>query len=80
MGELEGVRNTYGKAMTGSEIARELGITRQAVSQALKRAIRKLYDGLMKEGLTDGPIDTVMFMREWLNITEDEDIQQFFEL
>ena len=28
---------------TGAEIARELGITRQAVSGALKRAMKKVY-------------------------------------
>ena len=31
------------RAKTGSEIARELEISRQAVSQTLKRAVTKIY-------------------------------------
>ncbi len=70
----------YEKAMTGSEIARELGITRQAVSQSLKRAISKVYYGLQEQNITESPTETIMFMRDWFGITDEEDIQQFFDL
>lgn len=68
------------RAKSGSEIARELGTSRQAVSQTLKRAVTKLYNGLQEEGITDSPTDTIMFMREYLGIQDEEDIQQFFDM
>ena len=68
------------RAMSGSEIARELGCSRQAVSQTLKRAVTKLYEGLQEQGITESPTETVMFMRDWLGVTDEEDIQQFFDM
>lgn len=70
----------YLKAKTGSEIARELDISRQAVSQSLKRAIVKVYDGLLSENICDTPTETIMFMREWFGVADDEDIHQFYDL
>lgn len=70
----------YERAMSGSEISRALGITRQAVSQALKRAMEKTYRGLLSEKITDNPIETVLFMREWFGVVDEEDIEQFFDL
>jgi predicted transcriptional regulator len=68
------------KAKTGSEIARELDISRQAVSQTLKRAVTKIYKGLQEEGITDSPTETILFMRDWLNVTDEEDLQQFYDM
>jgi DNA-binding transcriptional regulator LsrR (DeoR family) len=70
----------YQRAMSGSEISRSLGITRQAVSQALKRAMKKVYVGLQEQNITENPTETVLFMREWFGITDEEDIEQFFDL
>lgn len=70
----------YGRAMSGSEISRKLGITRQAVSQALKRAMEKTYYGLLDRKITENPTETVLFMRDWFGIIDDEDIEQFFDL
>ncbi len=68
------------RAKTGSEIARELNISRQAVSQTLKRAITKIYNGLLDERITENPTETVLCMREWLGIDDEEDLQQFFDM
>ncbi len=70
----------YERAMSGSEIARTLDISRQAVSQALKRAMTKTYNALMDENITNSPTETVLFMREWFGILDDEDIAQFLDL
>lgn len=70
----------YSQAKTGSEIARELNISRQAVSQLIKRAISKIYDGLLNEHVCDSPVDAILFMRKWFGINDDEDIQQFYDL
>lgn len=68
------------RAKTGSEIARELDISRQAVSQTLKRAVTKIYRGLLENEVTDNPTETILFMRDWFNITDEEDIQQFYDM
>ena len=68
------------RAKTGSEIAREMNISRQAVSQALKRAVTKVYNNLQSENITDSPTETILYMREWFGITDDEDLQQFFDM
>jgi DNA-binding transcriptional ArsR family regulator len=68
------------RAMTGSEISRNLNISRQAVSQSLKRAVTKMYVGLQEKGITESPVETVMVMREWLEIKDEDDIIQFYEL
>jgi predicted DNA-binding protein YlxM (UPF0122 family) len=68
------------RAMSGSEIARELDCSRQAVSQTLKRGVVKLYDGLQEQGITDSPTETIMFLQDYLGITDEEDIQQFFDM
>jgi len=70
----------YVQSMSGSEIARELGISRQAVSQLLKRSISKVYNGILEKGLTDTPTETAMFMMDWFGIEDEEDIQQFYDL
>jgi len=48
------------KRMNGSEIARHLGITRQAVSQTMKSGLRKMYNYILSEGMADSPFDAVM--------------------
>jgi len=68
------------KACTGSEIARTLGISRQAVSQTLKRSVTKIYKGLQDEGITTSPMETILYMRDWFNITDEEDLQQFYDM
>lgn len=75
---VEGV--TYVKAYSGADIARTLGISRQAVSQVLKRAIRKVYRGLLDEGITESPTKTLLFMRDWFGVETEDDIKQFLNI
>jgi len=68
------------QAKTGSEIARELGISRQAVSQSLKRAVTKVYSGLLEKGITERPTETVLVMQSWFGIEDEDDIKQFYDM
>jgi len=70
----------YVQAKTGSEISRELNVSRQAVSQILKRAIVKVYENLLFENICDTPTDAILYMRNWFGVEEEEDIQQFYDL
>ena len=68
--------------MTGSEIARHLGITRQAVSQSLKSAMRKIYFTVMSDPETDSPFDAAMSIMSILGqeTCGKQDLEEFFQL
>ena len=66
--------------MSGAEIAKELGITRQAASQTIKRALAKVYKAMMKENKTS-PFETVANIAIGFGMGEDEaDWKKFFKL
>lgn len=71
-----------GKGMTGSEIARELDITRQAVSQTLKSGIRKLYHEILRQKIADTPFDAICAMMYAFDIHKapQEEITDFIFL
>lgn len=75
---VEGV--VYIRAKSGSQIASELGISRQAVSQVLKRAISKVYYRLQEEGITESPTKTIMLMRNLFGVESEEDIKSFLSI
>ena len=64
--------------MTGTEIAKELGISRQAVSNTLKRGLKKLYDALKKENKT-GAFETAVNIAIGFNVVDSE-YKKFFKL
>lgn len=65
--------------MTGAEIGRELGITRQAVSNTLKRALGKIYNELLKQHKDWTPLDAAVSIALYLDRGE-EDMKKFFKL
>jgi predicted DNA-binding protein YlxM (UPF0122 family) len=64
---------------TGAEIAKELKISRQAVSQALKRAMTKVYKETSKLDKTWGPFEVAVVMSQIFNV-DDEDLSKFIRL
>ena len=68
------------KPMTGSEIADELGISRQAVSQSLKKSMKKIYRQVKKLNLADTPFEIVLVMMTFLNINQasKQDVEEFY--
>jgi len=66
------------RGMSGADIARELGISRQAVSQALKRAMGKMYEAYKKEMKTS-PFETAVSIAIGLEV-DDDDFNKFFKL
>ena len=64
---------------TGAEIAKELGITRQAISNILKRSMEKVYKEARKVDTTWGPFETATAMSIMFNV-EDQEINKFFRL
>jgi DNA-binding transcriptional regulator LsrR (DeoR family) len=70
------------KPMTGSEIARELDITRQAVSQTLKSGIRKMYNEVLRTKIADTPFDAICALMYGFNLHEasQEEVVDFLFL
>ncbi len=70
------------KPMTGAAIAKDLGITRQAVSNNLKRAMTKVYNEVRRNEKSWGPFDTAVAMSQMFGVDQDsaEELKKFFKL
>ncbi len=69
------------KPMNGSEIARELGMTRQAVSYSIRKSMKKMYRRVINLGLAEKPFQVILVLMESLNINHNvEDIKEFVKL
>ena len=67
------------ESMTGAEIAKELGITRQAVSNTLKRAMKKMFLAMKKENPDMSDFDVAVSLQVGLGV-DDVDVKKFFKL
>lgn len=72
----------FERPMTGAQIARELGITRQAVSNNLKRAMTKVYADVKKIEKSWGPFEVAVAMSQMFGVEQDsqEELKKFFKL
>jgi len=68
-----------GKAMSGEEIAQELGTTRQYISNTLKSAMTKVFDNAQKQFPDLGPYEVAMELIKILQVDE-EDVGNFYNL
>ena len=66
------------RGMNGAQIAKELGITRQAVSATLKRAMGKMYEAFKKENKTS-PFETAVSIAVGLEV-DDQEFAKFFKM
>ncbi len=68
--------------MSGSEIARQLGITRQTVSATTKRALGKMYKSVKASDMVDNPFDAMVVLMSMCNISDGaiEDVSSFLSL
>jgi DNA-binding CsgD family transcriptional regulator len=64
--------------MSGAEIAKELGISRQAVSNTLKRAMKKVYIETRKLEKWS-PFEAAVAMSQMFN-QDEQDMKKFFRL
>lgn len=73
--------NMYVRPLDGSAISIELGVTRQAVSNVLKRAMKKFYKEARKVDKTWGPFDCSCAMMRMLHVGgNEEEIKKFYNL
>jgi len=67
---------------TGAEIGRELGITRMAVSNTLKRAMTKVFDETKKLDKSWNNFEAAVAMSQIIGVDQDsaEELKKFFKL
>ncbi len=71
---------TFTRAMNGEEIAKSLGVTRQNVSNLLKRAMKKVYYEVSKLDESWSPFQIATVITQMFNVTNQEDITKMFNL
>ena len=70
------------RPMTGAEIAKEIGITRQAVSNTLKRAMDKVFIEVKKleKGMNNFEVAVMMSQIFGVDQDSEEELKKFFKL
>lgn len=71
-----------GRPIIGSDIAKILNISRMAVSQALKRALKKIYYLLKKNNRHLDPFEVAVIISQMFSVSLDSDTEmnKFFNL
>lgn len=72
----------YNTPMNGAEIARELGISRQAVSYSLRKSMNKMYHYVMSNDMANTPFDAILVLMSVLGVSNScvSDIEKFLKL
>ena len=65
--------------MTYDEIGADIGITKQAVSQNVKRGVNKVFDYIYSS-ITKNPFDALSMLVVFLNIDNHDDFTQMYKL
>jgi predicted transcriptional regulator len=66
--------------MTGAEIATSLKISRQAVSQTLKRGLKKIFDELKKQNKDADAFEVAIGIAHGLDVMDEREYEKLFRL
>jgi len=68
--------------MNGQEIADSMGISRQAVSFAIRKSMNKLYYEVKAQGLADEPFDIILTLATILEVNKGsvKDMKEFIDM
>ena len=66
--------------MTYQEIGDEMNITKQAVSQLVKKAVNKTYRTIANGKYVDSPFEAVKAMTLFFNIDNHKDFTQMYKI
>jgi hypothetical protein len=68
-----------GENMRVVDVARQLGMSRHAVTQTLRTTIRKIYKDIRKETKADS-IQIMCVLADLFNVKDEKEYRQFFNL
>ncbi len=68
--------------MSGSDVARLLGITRQTVSATTKRGLTKMYNYIISNRIAENPFEAMLILMSMCNVSDGsmEDVMGFLAL
>ncbi len=69
-----------GKHLTGVDVANKLKITPVAVSQTLKRSLRKIYYHVKRTNRYLNPVDIMILLAEICGCETDDEYRSFYKL
>jgi predicted transcriptional regulator len=78
--EIECVAYKTGIPMKSIDVAKHLKLSRSAVSQSLKRSIRKIYNKMRKENKILSSIEIMCIMADVFNVKSQIEYKKFFNL
>jgi len=78
--DIECIAYKTGIPMKSIEVARHLKLSRSAVSQSLKRSIRKIYNKIKRENGALSSIEIMCIMADFFNIKSQIEYKKFFNL
>ena len=64
----------------GEQISKKLGITRQAVSQSIKRGMEKCYNAVGEMNEDQSPFQIACHLMAMFNVNEEEETKKFIKL
>lgn len=79
-GEIDCVAYETYVNMSGTEVANELGITRQAVCQSLKKSMQKVYYRVKNIYNIHSPVEVLSLMATMFNVRSETEYKKFFSL
>ena len=76
------VDKQYNTPMSGADIAKELKITRQAVSYTIHKSMKKMYNHVLSSGMADTPFQAVLCLMVSLGVNNSDikDVRQFIKM
>jgi len=66
--------------MTYQEIGDELNISKQAVSQLIKKGVNKIYKYMFQANIVQTPFEAIQAITMFFNIDNHDDFKQMFKL
>lgn len=69
-----------GKHMTGQDVATYLNISRSAVSQSLKRSIKRIFYTIKRKNHKASTVQIMCIMADMFNVKSEKQYKKFFKL
>ena len=68
--------------LNGSEIGKQLGISRQAVSYSIRKSMKSMYYYILEKGMANTPFDAVLVLMSMLGVNDGDinDVKGFIKL
>jgi hypothetical protein len=72
----------FNQPLNGAQIARELDISRQAVSYTIRKSMGKMYHFVLDDGIADSPFTAILALMVCLGVNNSDisDVRVFLKM